>query len=102
MLTFLVTVEATPGNKVVFDPHDRRILGYYQTLGVTARDEEELRRLIEDRLRSDLGSELLRVEERWEPDFAGGDHDICDVVGDWNAVGIWYASGRAFYGSDSN
>jgi hypothetical protein len=100
MLTLLVAVEARPGRQAIAEPGDPPIVGYFQTLGVTARDEAELRTLIQKHLWSDLGSELVEIAERWTPDFEGTDHDIAEVAGDALAPGIWYVSGRAFFGPE--
>lgn len=99
MLTLLVSVEAKPGKNVVVDP-DHELEGYYQTLGVTARSEEELRMLVQEFLTSDLGSALVEISERWSPDFDGSDADLRDEVADLNEVGIWYSSGRAWFSRD--
>jgi hypothetical protein len=102
MLTFLLAVEAKSGEKLEFDPDSPPVAGYYQTLGVTACSEAELRDLIVRHLRSDSGGELLGIEERWIPDFAGSDHEILELSGDIAEPGVWYASGRAFFGQASD
>ena len=100
MLTFLLAVEAKPGNKLLWDPDDPPVAGYFQTLGVTAADETELLSFIVEHLRNDLESELIAVSERWEPDFDGADHDIRELIEDTTKPGVWYFSGRAFYAAD--
>ena len=82
------------------DPKDPPVIGYFQTIGVTARDEKELRGLVEEYLRADLDSELIGIDERWVPDLTGSDRDIQDQIGDLTKMGIWYTSGRAFYGPE--
>ena len=99
MLTLLVSVEGKPGKGVVVDP-SHQVEGYYQTLGVTAQSEEELQTLIQDFLTSDLGSTLVEISERWSPDFDGPDADLRDEVSDLDKVGIWYSSGRAWFGPE--
>ena len=96
MLTLLVTVEAKHGEKVVFD-RDNRVEGYYQTLGVTASDEEELKRLVIEYLSSSLESTLVEIVERRAADFSGEDSKIEKLVGDIDSIGIWYKSGRAWF-----
>jgi hypothetical protein len=98
MLTLFVAVEAKPGRNVVFE--DAEVEGYYQRLGVTARSEDELRRLIQNHLDADLGSSLIEISERWMPDFAGADSEVREEVGDLNKVGIWYSSGKAWFGPE--
>ena len=72
MLIRLVSIEARPGDRLIRNPEDEPMLGYFQTFGVTASDEAELKDRIQEYLRSDLGSELLGIEESWLPDFEGG------------------------------
>ena len=99
MLTLFVSVEAKPGKKVAFEP-DRTIEGYYQTFGVTAKSESELRDLIRDYLAADLQSHLVEICETWPPDWDGTDRDIREKFRDSASanVGIWYTSGRAWFG----
>ncbi|MEW5980561.1 MAG: hypothetical protein AB1898_32660 [Acidobacteriota bacterium] len=99
MLTFFVSVEAKPGEPVHFDP-PRQVEGYYQTFGVTAEDEAQLLWIIEDYIKGDLGSTFVGVSERWLPDLDGADSDVKDLIGDVQKVGIWYKSGRAWFGPD--
>jgi hypothetical protein len=99
MLTLFISVEGKPGKDVVVDP-DQPVDGYYQTLGVTARSEEELRTIVQQFLTSDLGSTLVEISERWSPDFYGSDADLKDEVGDLDKVGVWYSSGRAWFGPE--
>jgi hypothetical protein len=98
MMTVLLSVEARPGDKLISDPGDPPVVGYFQTLGITAKDEFDLQTIVRKFLYDDLGSELLRIDERWLPDFDGADSDIAEHLGDTTKPGIWYSSGRAFYG----
>ncbi|MGE5570779.1 MAG: hypothetical protein ACM3S5_17210 [Rhodospirillales bacterium] len=98
MLTLFLAVEAKPGENVVFE--GAAVEGYYQTFGVTARNEDQLRSLVEEYLKSDLEDTLIEISERWEPDFSGGYANVRDEVGDISKVGIWYRSGRAWFGPD--
>ncbi|MBE0656385.1 MAG: hypothetical protein IH602_01780 [Bryobacteraceae bacterium] len=98
MITLFLAVEAKPDSEIVFEGAD--VVGYYQTLGVTARDEDGLINLVQSHLKSDLGSTLLEIAERWEPDFDGTDSDVRDLVGQMDEVGIWYSSGRAWFGPE--
>ena len=100
VLVVLVSVEARPGYKLVSDPGDAPILGYFQTLGVTASDRAELEAMIRQHVQDDLGGEFLGIDQEWPPDFDGDDSDIKDQVRDMTKVGIWYRSGRAFYGPE--
>ena len=100
MIVFLVSVEATPGN-VRFES-DVEVAGYYQTLGVTANDEAEFKSLIQQYLGADMQSELVGIDEKWVPDFEGGDADKRDRIGDIAKVGIWYSSGRAWFGPEED
>lgn len=99
MLSCLVCVEAKHGSNVVIEGA-QNVGGYFQTLGVTATDDSELRQIVRDFLYADLQSELVEISEQWPPDFEGADQDIADVVGAVNRVGIWYASGRAWFSAD--
>ncbi len=101
MITLLVAVEARPGDDVLFDA-DREVGGYYQTLGVTASNEEEMRTLIRKFLKTDLQSTLVEITESWIPDLDGQDSDIADRVGDVNQIGIWYHSGHAWFEKESD
>lgn len=98
MITLFLAVEAKPGPDLVFEGAD--VVGYYKTLGVTARNEEELISLVQDHLRSDCGSTLVEIAERWEPEFDGADSDVRDLVGPMNEVGVWYSSARAWFGPE--
>ena len=100
MPAFMVTVEAKPSDKLVSDPQDPKITGYFQTIGVTAKDEKELQRIVKEYLFSDLKSELISIDEIWVPDFSNSDSDIKDQVGNLTEVGVWYTSGRVFYGPE--
>ena len=88
LLTFFVAVEAKPRADFRFESPEP-VEGYYQTFGVTARNERELHGLIQDYLAADIGSMLVGISERWIPDFDGVDRDIEDEVGDLTEVGIW-------------
>ena len=96
MVKVLVSVEAKPPETFSFDP-PREVAGYYQTFGVTARDDAQMLLLIQDYLTQDLGSTLINISERWAPNFDGGDADIREDVGDLENVGLWYSSGRAWF-----
>ncbi|MDX2268756.1 MAG: hypothetical protein NW208_11665 [Bryobacter sp.] len=100
LLRLLISIEARPGDKLVSDAGDPPIIGYFQTLGVTAVDRSELEAMVRQHVKEDLGGELLGIEEEWSPDFNGADFDIKDKVLDTTKSGIWYRSGRAFYGPE--
>jgi hypothetical protein len=100
VLKVLVSVEALPGDKLISDPGDPPIVGYFQTLGVTASDRAELEAIVRQHVSEDLGGEFLGIDEEWAPDFDGDDSDIKDLVGDMAKTGIWYRSGRMFYGPE--
>ncbi len=102
MLTFFVFVEAKLGDTLVSDPAGQPILGYFQTIGITARDEVELVSLVKEHLQSDLGSQLIEIDKMWVPDFEGEDSDIKGLIGNVNKIGIWYTSGKAFYGPEED
>jgi hypothetical protein len=99
MLTLFVSVEARP-RKLTNGGSDQEVAGYFQTFGVTAIDERELLRLIEQYLAADLESELVAVSEKWLPDLDGNDRDIASQIGQMNSIGIWWSSGRAWFGPD--
>lgn len=100
VITVMVSIEASPGDKLVSEPGDPIIVGYFQTLGVTAKNRAELESIVRQHVRDDLGGELIGIDEEWPPDFDGDDCDIKDQVDDINSVGIWFRSGRAFYGPE--
>lgn len=95
MITVFVNVEAKHGERVVFKA---QVDGYYQRLGVTARTQDELITIIREHIAEDTGGTLVDVAEIWVPDFEGADSDLKDVCDDTSKVGIWYWSGRAFFG----
>jgi hypothetical protein len=97
MLRLFVAVEAKPGNEDLTFPGAE---GYYQTFGVTAHDESEIPVLLQDYPHKDLASTLVAISDRWPPDFEGADADLRDVVGDTSSRGIWYSSGRAWFGPE--
>lgn len=96
MLRLLVAVDAKPGREVTING-PKPVQGFTQTLGVTARSHAELDNLVRKFLQGDLNSTLIEIYEMWEPDFSGADRDIKDRAGDQNKIGVWYASGRAWY-----
>jgi hypothetical protein len=92
-----VRVEATVGSKFEFEsPND--FVGYFQRLGVTAPDRAALLKEIQSFVFNDTGGRVLDVDDYSAPDFDGADSDIVDVCGDTNRIGVWYVSGRAYYG----
>ena len=97
--TFLVRVEAKPGDDVIFDPSMQNS-GYFQRLGVTAKSADELIELVRDYIKEDLGSSLVNIDGFSNPDFDGSDNDIKDLCTDINQIGIWYQSGYAFFDYD--
>lgn len=100
VLMVLVSVEVLGGDKLVSAPGDPPIIGYFQTLGVTASDRAELEAIVRQHVSEDLGGEFLGIDEEWPPDFDGDDFDIKDLVGNMAKIGIWYRSGRMFYGPE--
>ncbi len=100
LITLMVNVEASLGDKLFSEPGDPPIVGYFQTLGVTATDRAELEDMVRQHVSDDLGGELIGIDEEWVPDFDGDDSDIRDQVDDIHSMGIWFRSGRAFYGPE--
>ena len=100
MLTLFVSVEARPSDAVKWASGNPPIVGYFQTFGITATDELQIEQIVREYLQDDLGSELIVIDDRWTPDFEGNDSDVRDHVGDLMKPGIWYSSGRAFYGPE--
>lgn len=96
MVKRVLLVNATPGGRLVASPGQERPQGYYQRFGVTATNEGEVRSIVEKYLMDDLGSTASEIEMA-EPDFATRDADIWAHIGNSEKLGIWYASGRAFY-----
>lgn len=97
MLSVFVAIEAKHGDIL---QSNEPLAGYCQTLGVTARDHKELVQLVRDFIYKDLESTLVDIFEMWLPDFEGCDADKEDTCGDMKAVGIWFYSGRAFFGDE--
>lgn len=99
MLKVLVYLEAKHGRKV---KSDKVLLGYFQTLGVTARDDRELMAIVRQFIYDDLESELIDVPEIWVPDFEVEDSDIKDVCRELREgeTGIWYHSARLWFSED--
>ncbi len=100
MQPYFVRIHAKPGNKVVFDPPEK-VAGYFQTLGVTARNEAELLQFVRGFIEQDTGGTLIEIDEIWPPDFEGADSDIVEECKDSKRPGIWYGAGHAFYSQDS-
>ncbi len=99
MLTLFVRVEARHGAKVVFESNEP-VRGYFQRLGVTGHDEVDLAELIRQYIADDTDGTVIAVDDRSEPDFGGSDADIWGKCGDIDLRGVWYHSGRAFYGPE--
>ncbi len=99
MDAYLVRVEAKPGSKIQFDPPGT-VRGYYQRLGVTARNNRDLIEIVRAYVSEDTGGEVLELDDSSVPDFEGTDSDIRDECDGIETRGIWYISGRAFYGDE--
>lgn len=99
MLKFMVTVEAKAGSHVIFESA-KPIVGYFQTLGVTARTQGELETLVREYLRKDLDGTLCEISEIWAPDFRTSEKDIRELCEDTEEIGVWYASGHAWFWDD--
>ncbi len=94
-----VRVQATVGSKFEFEsPND--FVGYYQRLGVTAPDRAALLKEIQIFVFNDTGGTVLEMDDYSVPDFEGADRDIWDVCEGTNRIGVWYVSGRAYYGKE--
>jgi hypothetical protein len=100
MLKLLVSVEVKHSKEFVKFDSEYRIDGYFQTFGITASNEEELEKLIIDYLDADMKSTLVKIEERWIPNFSGRDKYLKKLVGEINTKGIWYVSGKAWFSPD--
>jgi hypothetical protein len=96
-----VRVEATVGSKFEFEASNE-VVGYYQRLGVTAPDRAALLKEIQVFVFNDTGGSVLNVDGYSVPDFDGADSDILDVCGDTSRIGVWYVSGRAYYGKEDD
>lgn len=76
-------------------------IGYYQLLGCTARDEEDLESQVRMHVAEDLGGTIIEVEDYGEPDFGQLVDNIREAISaDPEEWGIWYLSGRAMYSKD--
>ncbi len=76
-------------------------IGYYQLIGCTARDEEDLDSQVRMHVAEDLGGTIIEVEDYGEPDFARLVDNIRNAIsGDPEEWGIWYLSGHAMYSKD--
>lgn len=103
MKTFFVRVEAKIGPEArIAIESPTRILGYYQRLGVTARDKEELVKLVKDFVEKDFGATVVEIGDFCVPDFDAADADIKDICGNTSRIGIWYHSGHAFFDDDED
>jgi hypothetical protein len=102
MLTLFIAVEAKHNKDIVSFDSTSQIAGYYQTFGVTASNEEELKEQITEYLYSDTGGTLVQIKKRWIPDFSGKDKRLREYVKDINTKGIWYKSGKAWFSLDSD
>lgn len=101
MLKVLVCVEAKQGAHV---KSNKPLEGYFQTLGVAAKDNRELVAIVRQFIYDDLESELIDIPEIWVPDFEGDDSDIKDLCRELRKgeTGIWYHSGRAWFSDDDD
>jgi hypothetical protein len=101
MKSWFVRVEAQPGPRLRFEGTETPI-GFFQRLGVTANDEQDLIDVVRDFLLEDGESTLVELDDLSVPDFEGSERDIQDECGDMRQRGVWYASGRAFFGNEGN
>lgn len=96
---FILRVEAKPGNRLISEGPEE-IIGYYQNLGVTCRNETELIELVRDHIFKDLGSQLINIDELRTPDFEGEDRDRIRELAKTDEIGVWWSSGRFFFYED--
>lgn len=96
----LLRVHATPGAKIEFE--GARPRGYYQRLGVTARDEADLLNVVRQYVSEDTGGTVVEIDDLEVADLGGPHRDIREVCQDSATPGVWYASGRAFYDDEDD
>jgi hypothetical protein len=99
MLKLFLTIDAKQGHKIEINS-ETKVGGYYQTFGITALDENEMKTIIIEYLNKDLKSTLLEISESWTPDMKGRDKKLAKYIGNMDRHGIWYVSGRAWYPAD--
>jgi hypothetical protein len=97
---FLVRVHAAPGDKILFDGPTPK--GYFQRLGVTAHDEAELTRLVQEFVSQDTGGRVLEIDDLVVADPEGAHRTLCAAAIDPRHVGVWHLGGRAFYDDDED
>jgi len=72
-------------------------IGYCQTIGCTARGEEDLQSQVRFHVAEELGI-FVDVEDQCEPDFARLNDAVRETISahpeEW---GLWYKSGHATY-----
>lgn len=97
-----VKVNARPDERLDWgdDPDHPRPVGYCQGFGVTAQNWSEACDMIEHYVKGDIAGEIVCFVDEGEPDFFGADTDLLPYLKESEAKGIWYKTGRAFYGSD--
>jgi hypothetical protein len=98
MKAYTVRVHAIPGNKAIFE--GERPKGYYQRIGVTIRKKSDLVEYIRGFVGEDTGGTVIDIDDIAVADLDGDDQDIRDVCDDITKLGVWYASGMAFYYDD--
>jgi hypothetical protein len=92
-----VRVEARLGPHANIAFEGLRPDGYFQRLGVTAKDKEHLAQIVREFVERDTGAIVIRMDDFASPDFDHIDKDIKDTCGNISECGVWYSSGRAFF-----
>ena len=94
----LFRVHALVADNLEFE--GERPTGYFQTIGASAKDEEHLQALVRDFVTNDTGGKLVEIDDVVVADLAGRHGSIRDLCGDTDHEGVWYYSGRSFYGPE--
>lgn len=77
-------------------------VGYFQKFGVTADTWDEACALVRDYMLGDVAASILALEDFGPVDFQNGDPFFQRFQRRSRLSGIWYVSGRAFYGSEED
>jgi len=76
-------------------------IGYFQWIGCTAADAEDLNKRIRLHVAEDLGGSILEIEDFGEVTLDQLTDNVRErISADTKEPGVWYLSGRVLYNAD--
>jgi len=88
-------------SRVVVEGEGPTPIGYYQLLGCTGEDADDLHAQVRMYVAEDLGGTVVEIEDLGEPDFGRLESAIEETIhGEPDDWGIWYSSGHALFCED--